>query len=115
MTSKLQPPNVSINKPFKHLVHKRYDDWLNKDNHIMTPSGKIRIASAPIIVQLMSKGWKEVPVNIIPKSFLKCCLYNAEDGTQDGILWDDREQSGKSASSSVNESVKEEPLDKLSD
>jgi hypothetical protein len=63
----------------------------------------------------MSKAWKEVPVNVIPKSFLKCCLYIAEDGTQDDILWNGREQSGESASSSVNESVSEESVDKLSD
>jgi hypothetical protein len=34
-----------------------------------------------------------VPVSIIPKSFLKCGLSNAEDGTQDDILWYDSEQS----------------------
>jgi hypothetical protein len=46
------------------------------------------------------KAWKEVPVNIIPKSFLKCCVSNAEDGMQDDILSDDSEQIGESASSS---------------
>jgi hypothetical protein len=70
---------VSFNKPFKHLVCKRYDAWLNKDNHIFTPRGKIKRASASIIVEWILKAWKEVPVNIIPKSFLMCCLSNAED------------------------------------
>jgi hypothetical protein len=46
-----------------------------------------------------------VPVNITPKLFLKCFLSNAEDGTQDDILWDDSEQSGEGASASENESV----------
>jgi hypothetical protein len=32
MTSQLQPPDVSVNKPFKHLVNKHYAAWLNKDN-----------------------------------------------------------------------------------
>jgi hypothetical protein len=44
MTSKLQPLDESINTPFKHLVHKHYDAWLNKDNHIFTPSRKIKRA-----------------------------------------------------------------------
>jgi hypothetical protein len=39
MTSQLQPFDVSINKPFKHLIGKQYDAWLNKDNHTLTPSG----------------------------------------------------------------------------
>jgi hypothetical protein len=56
-----------------------------------------------------------VPVNIIPKSFLKCCFSNAKDGTQDGILWDDSEQSGEGASSSENECSNEGSLDELSD
>jgi hypothetical protein len=77
MTSQLQPLDVSINKPLKHVLRKCHDAWLNKHNHILTPSCKIKRASASITVELMSKGWKEVPVNIIPKSFLKCCLYNA--------------------------------------
>jgi hypothetical protein len=62
-------------------------------------------------VEWTSKAWKKVPVNIIPKSFLKCCLSNAQDGMQD----DDSEQSGEGASSSENESVTEGSLDELSD
>jgi hypothetical protein len=41
------------------------------------------------------KSSDRVPVNIIPKSFLKCCLPNVEYGTQDDILWDNSEQSGR--------------------
>jgi hypothetical protein len=110
MTRQLQPLDVSINRPFKH-----YDAWLNKDNHILTPSGKIKRASASAIVQWISKAWKEVPVSIIAKSFLKCCLSNAEDGTRDNILWDYSEQSDEAASSSENESANEGSLDELSD
>jgi hypothetical protein len=45
MISQLQPLNVSVNKPFKHLVCKHRDAWLNKDNCILTPSGKIKSVS----------------------------------------------------------------------
>jgi hypothetical protein len=41
MRSQLRPLDASINKPFKHLVRKHDDTLLNKDNHILTPSGKI--------------------------------------------------------------------------
>jgi hypothetical protein len=40
MTSQLQPLDVSLNKPFKHLFREQYDACLNNDNHILTPSGK---------------------------------------------------------------------------
>jgi hypothetical protein len=72
MTSQLQPLDMSTSIPFKYLVHKYYYAWLNKDNHIMTPNGKIKRTSTPIIVEWKSKAWKEVPVNIIKKSFLFC-------------------------------------------
>jgi hypothetical protein len=81
----------------------------------LTPSGKIKRASASIIVEWISKACKEVPVSITPQSFSKCCLSNAEDGTQDDILWDDSEQSGEGASFSKNESETEGSLNKLSD
>jgi hypothetical protein len=49
-------------------------------------------------MEWISKAWK---VNIIPKSFLKCCLSDADSG----ILWYDSEQSAEGSSSSDNESV----------
>jgi hypothetical protein len=42
--------------------------------------------------------------------FKMLSVYNVEDGTQDDILWDDSEQSGKSASSSENECSSEGSL-----
>jgi hypothetical protein len=95
MTSQLQPLDGSVNKPFMYLDLKHCDAWLNKDNQILTPSGKTKRASMLIIVEWIRKALKEVPVNIIPKPFSKCCLSNAEDETQDYIVWDDSEQSGK--------------------
>jgi hypothetical protein len=61
------------------------------------------------------KSLDRVPVNIIPKLFLKRRLSNVEDGAHDDILWDNSEQSGEGASSSENENVIEGSLDKLPD
>jgi hypothetical protein len=47
--------------------------------------------------------------------YLKCCLSNAGDGTQDDILWGDSEPSGEGAPSLANESETEGSLDELSD
>jgi hypothetical protein len=48
--NQLQSFGVSINKPLKHLVRKYYDAWLNKNNHTLTPSGKIKRTSVSRIV-----------------------------------------------------------------
>jgi hypothetical protein len=69
MTNQLQLLDMSVSKPFKHLVPKDYDAWLNKDNHILTLSGKIKRASVIVVVEWISKAWKEVPVSTVTKSF----------------------------------------------
>ena len=37
----------------------------------------------------MSAAWKAIPESIIFRSFKKCCISNALDGTEDDILWED--------------------------
>jgi hypothetical protein len=69
----------------------------------LTTSGIIKRAPASIIVEWISKTWKEVSVSII-------ALSNVEDGMQDAILWDDSEQSGEGSSASENESAIEGSL-----
>ena len=36
----------------------------------------------------MSAAWKAIPESIIVRSFKKCCISNALDGSED-ILWED--------------------------
>jgi hypothetical protein len=85
MTSQLQPLMCQLTNHPNILSVNTYG-WLNKDNHGLTPSGKTKRTSASVIVEWISKAWKEVPVNIISNPFLKCRLSNAEDGMQDDIL-----------------------------
>ena len=37
----------------------------------------------------MSAAWKAIPENTIVRSFKKCCITNALDGSEDDILWED--------------------------
>ena len=37
----------------------------------------------------MSAAWKANPESIIIRSFKKCCISNALDGSEDDILWED--------------------------
>jgi hypothetical protein len=37
----------------------------------------------------VSAAWKAVPESIIVRSFKKCCISNALDGSEDDILWED--------------------------
>ena len=37
----------------------------------------------------MSAAWKAIPESIIVRSFEKCCISNALDGSEGDILWED--------------------------
>jgi hypothetical protein len=37
----------------------------------------------------VSAAWKAIPESIIVRSFKKCCISNALDGSEDDILWED--------------------------
>ena len=37
----------------------------------------------------MSAAWKAIPESIIVRSFKKCCISNALDGSENDIQWED--------------------------
>ena len=41
------------------------------------------------VVRWVSAAWKAIPESIIVRSFKKCCISNALDGSEDDILWED--------------------------
>jgi hypothetical protein len=40
------------------------------------------------ILLWVSAAWKAIPESIIVRSFKKCCISNALDGSEDAILWE---------------------------
>jgi len=40
----------------------------------------------------VSAAWKAIPETIIIRSFKKCCISNALDGSVDDILWEDNDE-----------------------
>jgi hypothetical protein len=37
----------------------------------------------------VSAAWQAIPESIIIRSFKKCCISNALDGSKDDIVWED--------------------------
>jgi hypothetical protein len=37
----------------------------------------------------VSAAWKAIPESIIIRSFKKCCISNALNGSEDDIVWED--------------------------
>ena len=90
LTSQLQPLDVSINKPFKDKVRVLWSKWMaGSTNHALTRGGHLRKPSITLWCQWVVKAWNEIDPPIIIKSFKKCCISNALDGSEDSILYDD--------------------------
>ena len=89
MTSMVQPLDVAINKPFKDRMRKKWQEWILADQHTFTASGRIRKVELTQICQWMYEAWEDIPNELIKKSFRKCCITNAMDGTEDDHMWED--------------------------
>ena len=89
MTSMLQPLDVSINKPMKTLLRKRWNDWYSDGAHTFTAGGKMRKPELQEISKWVADAWLEIDPAIIVRSFKKCCISNNMVGTEDDIIWED--------------------------
>jgi hypothetical protein len=74
MTPPLQPADTHWNKPFKTEMKRRWRDWLLQGEHEYTKSGKRKRASYNLVAQWVSDSWKDVPHNLISRSFLESGL-----------------------------------------
>jgi hypothetical protein len=41
------------------------------------------------VARWVSDAWRAIPESIIVRSFKKCCISNALDGSENDILWED--------------------------
>ena len=57
------------------------------------------------VTRWLSAAWKAIPESIIVRSFKKCCISNALDGSEDNILWEDDEGKDDSDWVTDNDSV----------
>ena len=102
LTPVLQPPDKCINKPFKAKVRAQYKAWMVNGPFTYTPSGKKRAPSKEIVLRWIDRAWREIPVDLITRSFKSYGINNALDGTEDDAVWDDEEEEAEDA---------EEPID----
>ena len=53
-----------------------------------TKDGNIKAPSLDTLAQWVLDSWNEIKSPIIVKSFKKCCISNAMDGTEDDLIWE---------------------------
>ena len=93
LTSQLQPLDVCLNKPFKQGMRMKWTEWLmdktNHDQHDFTPSGLLKKPSISFMSAWIKEVWKGLRPDMIVKSFKKCSISNAIDGTEDDYIYQD--------------------------
>jgi len=55
----------------------------------LTETGKIKRAAPSEVARWVSAAWKAILESTIVRSFKKCCISNALDGSEDDTVWED--------------------------
>lgn len=119
-THKLQPCDVSWNRPFKDAFRNRYDDWLVDGEVSLTPKGNRRPPSKELILKWVKESWDEVSPDVVRKSFKVTGISNELDGTEDDLLGGDSDgedpfegfsAGAGEAATQANENIEQEEID----
>uniref|UniRef100_A0A5S6Q763 DDE-1 domain-containing protein n=1 Tax=Trichuris muris TaxID=70415 RepID=A0A5S6Q763_TRIMR len=94
LTSILQPLDVCLNKPFKDYLREEWNEWMTNGQKYYTRGGCMRAPSLQTLCQFVINAWCKVKTETVIKSFKKCPISNALDGTEDDALWEQSDCEG---------------------
>ena len=70
----------------------QYEAWMVNGPFTYTPSGKKQAPSKEMVLRWIDRAWREIPVDLITRSFKSCGINNALYGTEDDLVWDEDEE-----------------------
>ena len=95
LTRLVQPLDVCLNKPFKDRLREKWMTWMMSGEKTFTPGGQLRAASLVTVCQWVKESWQELSKEMVERSFKKCGISNAQDGTEDDLVWEEEEDSSQ--------------------
>ena len=88
-------PYILQSNPHPNLIRTRFCRFLKRKKKLVRGSNPHLSLNHPLraapseVARWVSAAWKAIPESIIVRSFKKCCISNALDGSEDDILWED--------------------------
>ena len=73
------------------------------EQYTFTAGGNMRAPPLITLAQWVKDTWDELNVPVITRSFKKCCISNALDGTEDDLVWEDRDREDPNDSEDVDD------------
>ena len=76
-------------------------DWRRKIDNIKSlpktkcADGQLRAASLVTVCQWVKESWQELSKEMVERSFKKCGISKALDGTEDDLVWEEEEDSSQ--------------------
>jgi hypothetical protein len=80
--------DVSINKSFTDRLRQQYLTLIADPAHEVTETGKIKGTAPSEVARWVLATWKAILESIIVRSFKKCCISSALDGSKDDDVED---------------------------
>ena len=83
----LQPLDKCLNKSFQENMKRKYLSWMIRGAFTFTAAGKKRTLSRILVLCWIKQSWREIPQEMLRKSFLTCGISNVLDGTEDDAIY----------------------------
>jgi len=76
-------------------MNKEWAKWIEATSHHVTPAGRVKRPSISNVCKWVKNSWQRVKSETIVKSFKKCGISNALDGSEDDILYEEIDTSSE--------------------